>query len=68
MSIKNSEVLKQIEGMLQGLKQKDEQQYNIILALLQEVFIEYNTGKNRGIDKRLYDLIDAEVKFIVQKG
>ena len=67
MAVKNSEVMRQIEEMLQGLKSQDKQQYNIILALLNEVFVEYNSGKSKNIDKKLYELIDAEIRFKTQK-
>jgi len=66
MTTKNSEVMGQIEEMLQDLKNHDRQQYNIILRLLDGVFKEYNTGKNKNIEKKLYDLIDAEVRFKIQ--
>lgn len=66
MTVKNTEVLRQIEEMLQGLKEQDKQQYNIILALLNEVFVEYNSGKSKNIDKKIYDLIDAEIRFKTQ--
>lgn len=67
MAIKNSEVMRQIEEMLQGLKKHDKQQYNIVLTLLNEVFVEYNSGKSKNIDKKLYDLIDTEIRFKTQK-
>jgi hypothetical protein len=66
MAIKNTEVMRHIEEMLQDLKKQDKQQYNIILQLLHEVFQEYNTGKSKNIDKKLYDMIDAEVRFKTQ--
>lgn len=67
MAIKNTEVMQQIEEMLQDLKKQDKQQYNIILSLLNEVFMEYNTGKGKNIDKKLYEMIDAEIRFKTQK-
>jgi len=68
MAVKNTEVKHQIENMLQDLKKQDKQQYNIVLSLLTEVFVEYNTGKTRNVDKKLYEMIDAEVRFKTQKS
>jgi succinate dehydrogenase flavin-adding protein (antitoxin of CptAB toxin-antitoxin module) len=68
MAIKNAEVMRQIEEMLYELKKQDKQQYNIILALLGETFVEYNTGKSKSIDKKLYEMIDAEVRYKTQKN
>jgi hypothetical protein len=67
MAVRNTEVMSQIEDMLQGLKKQDKQQYNIILSLLTETFIEYNTGRSKNVDKKLYDMIDAETRFKTQK-
>jgi len=63
MAVKNLEVLKQIEVMLADLKNKDKRTYDIVLDLLKLVFIEFNTGKNQQIEKKLYDMIDAEVTY-----
>jgi hypothetical protein len=63
MATKNTDVMHQIETMLHTLKESDYQQYTIIRSLLQEVFVEYSTGKSRNIERKLYDLIDAEVTF-----
>lgn len=68
MSIKNADVMNQIEIMLQNIKEKDSQQYKIIKSLLQEVYLEYNSGRMKGIDRKLYDMIDAEVNYKIQKG
>ena len=57
----------QIEEMMQDLKKQDKQQYNIILSLLTEIFVEYNTGKCKNVDKKLYDMIDAEARYKTQK-
>lgn len=68
MAIKNREPIPpQIEEMLQDLEKQDEQQYKIILALLIEVYVEYNSGKSKSIDKKLYDMIDTEIRFKTQK-
>ena len=68
MAIKNADVMHQIELMLQNIKEKDNQVYKIIKSLLQEVFYEYNSGRGRNVERKLYDLIDAEVSFKIQKG
>jgi len=68
MAIKNAEVMHQIEEMLHDLKKRDKQQYNIIFSLLNEVFVEYNTGKSKSVEKKLYEMIDAEVRYRTQKN
>ncbi len=68
MAVKNSEVMRQIEEMLHDLKKQDKQQYNIILSLLNEVFVEYNTGRSKSVEKKLYEMIDAEVRYRTQKN
>ncbi|MBK7625652.1 MAG: hypothetical protein IPJ16_00365 [Bacteroidales bacterium] len=60
--------MRQIEEMLHELKKQDKQQYNIVLALLSETFVEYNTGKSKSIDKKLYEMIDVEVRFKTAKN
>lgn len=67
MAIKNPDVMHQIEEMLHDLKKQDKQQYNIVLALLSETFVEFNTGKSKNIDRKLYELIDAEVRYKTNK-
>ena len=66
MAVKNLEVLKQIEVMLSDLKNKDKRTYDIVLDLLKLVFVEFNTGKNQQIEKKLYDMIDAEVNYKIK--
>ena len=68
MAVKNAEVMRQIEEMLHDLKKQDKQQYNIILSLLNEVFVEYNTGRSKSVEKKLYEMIDAEVRYKTQKN
>jgi hypothetical protein len=68
MGVKNADVMQQIEIMLQSIKEKDSQQYKIIKSLLQEVYLEYNSGRGRNVERKLYDLIDAEVSYKIQKG
>ena len=68
MAIKNADVMNQIELMLHDIKGKDSQVHKIIKELLQEVFYEYNTGRGRNIERKLYDMIDAEVNFKLQKN
>jgi len=65
--MKNQEVMKQIEQMLRQISDVDEQQHAIIMRLLTEVFIEYNTGIKRKVDQKLWDYIDAEVKLQLKK-
>jgi hypothetical protein len=67
MAVKNLEVLKQIEVMLSDLRDKDKRTYDIVLDLLKLVFVEYNTGKNQQIEKKLYDMIDAEINYKLKK-
>lgn len=63
MSKKDIEVLNQIKTMLSELEEKEPDQYEILLALLQEVFLEYNSNQKRNIEKKLYDLIDGKSSF-----
>jgi predicted nucleic acid-binding protein len=65
--MKNREVMNQIDQMLRQISDVDEQQHTIIMRLLSEVFIEYNTGVKRKVDQKLWDYIDAEVKFQLKK-
>ncbi|MBW7841608.1 MAG: hypothetical protein H3C40_02675 [Ignavibacterium sp.] len=67
MAVKNLEVLKQIEVMLSDLKSKDKRTYDIVLDLLKLVFVEFNTGRNQQIEKKLYDMIDAEINYKLKK-
>lgn len=68
MAVKNSDVMHQIELMLKNIKENDSQQYKIIKSLLQEVYLEYNSGRSRNVERKLYDMIDAEVSFKIQKN
>ena len=61
--MKNPEVMKQIEEMLRQISSVDDQQHSIIVRLLSEVFLEFNTGIKRKVDQKLWDYIDAEVKL-----
>lgn len=62
MAIRHEQVMEQIKAMLGNIKEVDEQQHMIILELLNLVFVEYNTKKNMNVDRKLYELIDAEVR------
>lgn len=62
------EVMVQIEKMLQNIKDESPQQYKIIKSLLTEVFLEYNSGRPRNVERKLVDMIDAEVSFKLQKN
>ena len=59
-NIQNKDVMQQIKGMLKSLETEDPQQYQIILHLLQEVVLEYNSGRTRNVDRKLIDMIDGE--------
>ena len=65
--MQNVDVMAQIKLMLNELKDTDDAQHKIILDLLKNVFLEYNTGTNRQIEKKLYDMIDTEVTFKTKK-
>jgi len=65
--MQNVDVMAQIKLMLNALKDKDDGQREIILDLLKEVFLEYNAGTNRNIEKKLYDMIEAEITFQTKK-
>lgn len=62
-TIKNTDVMEQIKGMLKSIKGNDKNTHEIILTLLDEVFKEYNSGKNRDIENKLYQMIDNDVRF-----
>lgn len=68
MDSKNTKVWEQIKSILVDLKQKDPAQYQIMVDTLDIVFKEYNSGKDLKSDKKLYDAIDAEIKFRIKKG
>lgn len=59
-NIQNKDVMLQIKGMLESLQKDDPQQAKIILNLLNEVVKEYNSGRPMNIERKLYDMIDAE--------
>ncbi|HEY8781199.1 MAG TPA: hypothetical protein VIM16_06270 [Mucilaginibacter sp.] len=58
--IQNENVMQQIKTMLETLQKHDPQQSKIVLNLLQEVVMEYNSGVPRNIERKLYDMIDGE--------
>ncbi len=66
--MKNADVMEQIEGMLKEISDVDAAQYQIVLRLLSEVFVEYNSGIKRKVDQKLWDYIDAEVKLSSAKS
>ena len=65
--MKNPEVMKQLEQMLRQISDVDDQQHSIILRLLNEVFLEFNSGIKRKVDLKLWEYIDAEIKFSHRK-
>ena len=58
--IKNKDVMHQIKKMVETLHNDDPSQAKIIQNLLQEVVNEFNSGRTRNIEKKLYDMIDGE--------
>lgn len=58
--LQNKEVMTHIKAMLESIQTQDPKQYKIILSLLQEVVYEYNSGRPRNIERKLYDMIDGE--------
>ena len=68
MTLKNKDVLNRIEEMLDDLKASDKQQFKIVIQLLDEVFKEFNSKRPRNVDKKLYDLIDAEVTYLTREA
>ncbi len=59
-NIQNKDVMQQIKGMLKSLETEDPQQYKIILNLLSEVVLEYNSGTPRNVERKLIDMIEGE--------
>jgi len=68
MEIKNHEIFKQIEKMLEDVKNKDEEIYGITMQLLAEVYTEYNSGKNQNIENKIYRLIDDIASKTIKKS
>lgn len=62
MAIHDKDVLKQIEALLKEVKELDAVQHRLMVGLLAEVYVEYNTGKTGTVEQKLYKLIDAEVR------
>jgi len=56
----DNDVMFQIREMLEVIQKEDPQRYKIILTLLQEVVFEYNSGRPRNVERKLYDMIDGE--------
>lgn len=61
--MKNTEVMKQLEQMLRQISDVDDQQHSIILRLLNEVFLEFNSGIKRKVEQKLWEYIDAEIRL-----
>jgi hypothetical protein len=66
MAKKDNDALKQIKSLLSELEKNDKVQYEMLLAILQEVYLEYNSGQKRNIEKKLYDIIDGAVSFKIK--
>ncbi len=67
MAKKDNDALKQIKSLLSELEKEDKVQYEMLLTILQEVYMEYNSGQKRNIEKKLYDIVDAAVSFKIKK-
>ncbi len=61
--MKDVDVMEQIESMLKDISGTDDAQYHIVIRLLSEVFMEYNSGVKRKVDQKLWDFIDAEIRL-----
>jgi hypothetical protein len=62
VSIRNKQIVEQIEELLKGVKAEDVVQHRLMVELLSEVYVEYNTGKNGSIEQKLYKMITAEAQ------
>jgi hypothetical protein len=58
----HEDVMVKIGEMLASVKENDQPQYEIILEYLGLIFKQFNSGKNLHIERKLYDMIDAEIK------
>ena len=63
--IKNKEILDTISDMM---KDADPFQKKLFYDTLQNAYVQQSQGKKLSIDKKLYDWIDAEAKFILSKN
>ncbi|MBN8544912.1 MAG: hypothetical protein J0L60_02165 [Ignavibacteria bacterium] len=68
MDSKNTQVWEQIKTILGDIKQSDPAQHQIIMDTLDFIYKEYNSGKDLKCEKKLYDAIDAEIKFRLKQG
>lgn len=68
MAVKNREAFDEIKRILGSLDEKDKVVHDIILELLNWVYLEYNSGSKQSIEKKLYDKIDAEIKFQIKQS
>lgn len=66
MPVQDKAMLKQVKEMLDELKSTNKEQYEIIVELLLMVYREYNSGQKINIEKKLYDMIDAEITYRMQ--
>ena len=62
MTVCSQDVYKQIEAMLSEVQELDAVQHRLMVGLLSEVFVEFNTGKNGAVEQKLYKMIDVEVR------
>lgn len=68
MDSKNTRVWEQIRTILGDIKQSDPAQYQIIMDTLDLIYKEYNSGRDLRCEQKLYDAIDAEIKFKQKNG
>jgi len=71
-STKNINVNKELERLLEPLRQTSQAQYEIVRALIDEVYNDPTLGSpeatSRDIENKLYRMIDDHIKFTVVKA
>ena len=68
MSIRDRQIMERIEGLLKEVKEEDAIQHRLMVGLLAEVFVEYNTEKNGSVEQKLYRMIDVEAQRGAREG
>lgn len=70
-SVKNNHVNKELERLLEPLRNSKSAQYDIIAALFDEVYTNDDISRpeslSKDIENKLYRLIDEHVKYNLQK-
>jgi len=64
----NRDVMNQIELLLKEVQEVDATQHRLMAELLAEVYVEFNTGKNRAVEQKIFKLIDLEVRKAASSG